>query len=201
MPPPHPLSLLVEIRTQSLVGGRCRLLACSSYRHASRWLFTPRPVLRLVPRPGLLACLVPPLRFSSSHPFPTGLAACLIRSSLIVSSSRLLLRIACLPVSSDKRGGEGTRSAEGVSSGGGRRAGYRCGAAAACLPRMADRYRRRMAAGGVSACLSRGDGRGGSVISSLSSHRLIPSARFPGYRLIPSLIISSTGRGFLFLFA
>lgn len=154
-------------------------------------------------RPSARSACLPrtPLRFSSSHPFPTGLAACLIRSSLIVSSSRLLLRIACLPVSSDKRGGEGTRSAEGVSSGGGRRAGYRCGAAAACLPRMADRYRRRMAAGGVSACLSRGDGRGGSVISSLSSHRLIPSARFPGYRLIPSLIISSTGRGFLFLFA
>ena len=136
-------------------GGRCRPLALHTSRGLSASRLALRPVSRLVHRLVLLACLICPagLIRSSSHPLPTGFAAYLIRSPLLIGSSvRPLPRIALLPVPSTSGAGRYhnrrlasrravDRRANGggcllPSDGGGRRAGHRCGAAAACLPRM-----------------------------------------------------------------
>lgn len=143
----------------------------------------------------------------SAHPLPTGFAACLGRSSLLIgSSSRPLPRIAPLPARTTSETGRHDRRAitGWRADGGGRRTD-----GGGCLPRMAMGGGRsstggwlRAAGVGVAACLPRVDGRSGSIVSRsflFPSHRLIQSTRLSG-----SFHLSSshrTGRNLLFLFA
>lgn len=154
--------------------------------------------------PSLLACLVCPscLIVSSVRPLFVSSALPRVRCLphllvfLVVSSVRILPRIAWLPVPSDKRGGEKPQSTAGVSAGEWRRLlaflGWRREVIGYGWQRAAGGYRWRMADGCESWLLAcpGGDGRGGSVISSphligssnrLRLPRVIQSAWLPGH--------------------
>ena len=94
----------METKTQSRVGGRCRLLASRIVIPPGAVRPSSCPAAWLSVRLCLLASYAP--RVSSAHPLPTGFAACLIRLSFS-SAHRLafLPRIARLPAPSTSGAG------------------------------------------------------------------------------------------------
>ena len=162
-----PLSLSVEMKTQSRFGGWCRLLACLLSRHASRGLFVSRLVPRLASLSARPACL--PHMPLVSHRLIRSL-----RVPLFASSSRLSYRFIGSPLASyrsaprfiDKRDGEGTRSAAASrhAADGGRMAGRSSLWDRGCLLASCGGWRSSAANGGRwrvlawTACLPRGDG-------------------------------------------
>lgn len=140
-----------------------------------------------------------PLPVSSAPPRVSLLASFPRLSHRLIGSPLVSYRLA--PRCIDKRGGERTQSAGGHRQAVGGRLGGSSLRGCGCLlasdgggrSSAADGGRRRVAA----ACLPRGDGRCGSVIS---LPHLVDSSNRHGSRLIPSIISSSHRRGGVFLF-
>lgn len=162
------------------------------------WLPLVSPLASFLAPPLGPSCLLASyaLRASSAHPFASPSAACFL---LVGSSAHPWLVSPWLPRLIDKRDGAARSAGDHRLAGGG------------CLlvsdgdglRAVIDGGWRRAAGGVVAACLPRGDGRSGSIVSlivSFPSHRLIQSARS---RLLSSShrLISSTGRALLFLSA
>lgn len=161
-----------------------------------------RFVPRLVPRSALLACLVclTALIISSAPHGSRCLPPPLASPHRLIGSP--LSRIARLPVSSTSGAGRGRNrmAAYRYAADGGRRVGHRCGAAVACLPRMAAGAVGGVIGGGwdgwraLVACLSWGRWAGRLGHLSSPSHRLIPSTREGpsfSFRLTPSRLLFS----------
>lgn len=183
-----PLSRHVETKTQSPSSGVGCLLAHllvmppGAVRRSSR--LSSRPSARPACLPHMPCVvssshplIISPARPRSSHPLHTGSAACLIPfASLIGSSARPCLVSLCSPLYRQAgRGGDAILIGGRTSAAEGGRSGS-----------------------WLLACPG-GDWRGGSVIS--SPHLIGSSNRLRPPRSSNHLIIPSTGRGFLFLFA
>ena len=213
MPSFSSLSIHVETKTQSTADGAgCLLLssrhASGASRPSSRCVSRGRVVLRLVPRFALLACLICPRWFHW-----------LIRSSLhrrlaFFSSAHRLAPCLVSPDSPFYPTSETGRGENAIGCGrSSAMCGWRRALLLACLGwrrlLVSDGDGRREVIDGgwlraagvdVAACLPRGDGRSGSIVSLIvsfplsSSHPIDSAPAHPHHLIISSLTISSTGR-------